>query len=122
MEKRTFGPKKRMTGLPKASKAVVKFLTLPKIIETEFDTGHGPNKKSKWEIGVEVLECPKESLSGLGVMVWQTTAEVIRVDIYNLVLECLEKKFKLSELLKDLQLNSWEIIRDEQGLTGLKEI
>jgi len=119
MEKREFKPVRRMEGLPKASKATVKFLTLPKMIETEFDTGYGPNKKTKWEMQVEVIKHPNGSK---GEMAWQTTAEVIRVQIYNLVLECLETKFDLGELLKDLQLNKWEIIRDEQGLTGIKEI
>jgi len=119
MGKREFKPVKRMKGLDKASEATVNFLTLPKMIETEYDTGKGPNGKSKWELTIEVLEHP----AGLkGEWVWQTTCEVIRVDIYNLVLECLEKKFKVSALLEDLQLNSWKIMRDEQGLTSLKEI
>jgi len=119
MEKREFMPVRRMEGLPKASKATVKFLTLPKMIETEFDTGKGPNGKSKWEMQVEVIKHPNGSK---GVMAWQTTAEVIRVKVYGLVLEALDNKFDLGELLKDLQLNNWEIIRDEQGLTGIKEI
>ena len=35
-----------MKGLPKASKARVMFLTLPKEVETEFDTGYGDNNNS----------------------------------------------------------------------------
>ena len=49
MVKKRFGPKLKMDGLPKASKAKVKFLSLPKEIETTFDTGYGPKKNLKWE-------------------------------------------------------------------------
>ena len=118
MEKREFKPKRKMKGLDKASEATVKFLTLPKIVESEYETGYGPNKMSKWEIEIDIIEHP-EGLKGNWF--WQTTCEVVRVQIYNLVLECTSKKEK-EDLRKDFSLNSWYIMRDEQGLTGIKEI
>jgi len=118
MEKREFKPKRKMKGLDKASEATVKFLTLPKIVESEFETGHGPNKMSKWEIEMDIVDHP----AGLtGHWFWQTTCEVVRVQIYNLVLECKTKKEE-EALRKDFSLNPWIIKRDEQGLTGLKEV
>jgi len=119
MEKRSFKPIRRMKGLDKASKAVVKFLSLPKMIETEFDTGFGPNNVSKWSIELEVIKHPNNIL---GKMEWHTTAEVVRLQIYGLVLEAGERKALLNELLKDLGTNNWEIERDEQGLTGINEL
>ena len=70
-----------MHGLPKASEAKVNFLSIPKEIETSFDTGHGPNKNLKWEIEIELLEHPTQEP---GNMVWQTTATVIRDEIMYL--------------------------------------
>ena len=83
MDKKRFGPKLKMEGLPKASKAKVNFLSLPKEIETPFDTGYGDNNNLKWEMEIELLEHPVQEV--LGKMVWQTTAEVIRVEIMALV-------------------------------------
>ena len=82
MEKKRFGPKLKMEGLPKASKAKVELLSLPKQIETPFDTGYGEDGKSKWEMNIKLLEHPTQEV--LGKMVWQTTASVIRVEIMNL--------------------------------------
>jgi len=54
MEKKRFGPKLKMEGLPKASKAKVNILTLPKAVETPYDTGYGPDKNLKWEMEIRI--------------------------------------------------------------------
>jgi alkyl hydroperoxide reductase subunit AhpF len=104
MVKKRFGPKLKMDGLPKASKAHVYILSLPKEIETMFDTGYGENKNSKWEMDIRLLNHPTQETRG--DMVWQTTAQVIRIEIMNLI-EMVNNKPKakenLADLLKDLQ-------------------
>jgi len=117
-EKRRLGPKTTMKGLPKASIAKVNFLSLPKEVETTFDTGHGEHNNSKWEMDIELLEHPNQEP---GVMVWQTTAEVIRKDIMTLVK--LSNAKELPELKKDLfQINYWSIEADESGVINLVEL
>jgi len=72
----------------------------------------------QWEIEMDIVDHP----AGLkGHWFWQTTCEVVRVQIYNLVLECKTKKEE-EALRVDFSLNPWKIMRDDQGLTGLKEI
>jgi len=111
-EKRRFGPKTTMKGLPKASVAKVNFLTLPKEVETSFDTGYGKNNNSKWEIEIELLKHPNQEP---GVMVWQTTAQVIRKDIM-----CLERT---DDLLKDwMRKKAWSIEADENGIINIVEL
>ena len=118
MEKRRIGPKATMKGLPKASKAKVNFLTLPKEVETTFDTGYGDNKNSKWEMDIDLLEHPNGTT---GLMAWQTTAEVIRKDIMYLINSSNAKE--LEELKKDLfQKNYWSIEADEVGIINLVEL
>ena len=123
MDKKRFGPKLKMEGLPKASKAKVNFLTLPVAIETPFDTGYGPDKNLKWEMEIELLEHPTQEV--LGKMVWQTTAEVIRVEIMNLIKMVNNKpqaKENLKDLLKDLKECEWHILCDASGQLNLQEI
>ena len=123
MEKKRFGPKLKMDGLPKASKARVCILSLPKEIETMFDTGYGENKNSKWEMDIRLLNHPTQET--LGDMVWQTTAQVIRIEIMNLI-EMVNNKPKAKEnlvdLLKDLQGCEWNITCDANGQMALEEI
>jgi len=119
MEKRRFGPKPTMRKIPNNGKATVKFLSLPKPVETTFDTGHGPDNNLKWEMDIELIAHPEQEA---GKMVWQTTAIVIRVEIYGLVLDCGDKKPPLNELLKDLGSSNWEIQADERGVINLQEI
>jgi len=123
MEKKRFGPKLKMEGLPKASKARVYILSLPKEIETMFDTGYGENKNSKWEMDIRLLNHPTQE--ALGDMVWQTTAQVIRIEIMNLI-EMVNNKPKakenLADLLKDLQGCEWNITCDANGQIALEEI
>ena len=118
MEKRRFGPKLTMDALPKGSKAKVKFLSLPKEIETPFETGHGPNKNLKWEMKIVLLEHPTQEI--LGDMVWQTTASVIRLDIAGLMNG--KDKKALTALLEDLQTNEWYIMCNPKGQLSIKEI
>ena len=110
MVKKRFGPRKRMHGLPKASVAKVNFLSIPKEIETSFDTGHGPNKNLKWEIEIDLLEHPPQEP---GKMVWQTTAEVIRKDIMGL-------DWEDSTICADwARKKHWTIETDETGIINL---
>jgi len=109
-----------MKKIPNNGKATVNFLSLPKEVETTFETGYGENGKTKWEMDIELLQHPDQEV--LGKMVWQTTAIVIRVEIYGLVLEAGTRKPLLNELLKDLGSNNWEIQSDERGVINLQEL
>ena len=118
MTKRRFGPKLKMEGLPKASKAKVNFLSLPKEIETPFDTGYGKDGKTKWEMAIELLDHPTQDTRGL--MVWQTTASVIRVEIVNLMKNGTKKDTE--HLLNDLQSCEWYICSDANGQVSIEEV
>ena len=118
MEKKRFGPKLKMDGLPKASKAKVNFLSLPKEIQTPFDTGFGEDKNSKWEMEIELLEHPTQEV--LGKMVWQTTAQVIRLEIIGLM--NLSGDDVRRDLEKDWKKCTWYIEVDETGQTCLVEV
>jgi len=118
MDKKRFGPKLKMEGLAKASKAKVNFLTLPVEIETPFDTGYGPDKNLKWEMEIELLEHPVQDV--LGKMVWQTTASVVRLEIMALMRSSNDKYNK--DLLKDLTSCTWYIICDATGQVSIEEI
>jgi hypothetical protein len=115
MEKKRFGPKTTMKGLPKASIAKINFLSLPKEVETSFVTGYGDNNNSKWEIEIDLLEHPDQEP---GRMVWQTTAQVIRIEIMNLVTLDLDDKIEKDWLRK----NAWSIEADENGLINIVEL
>jgi len=125
-EKRRFGPKPTMKKIPKSGKALVNFLSLPKPIISNWITGYDiegnedEKGKAKWEMDIEVLSHP--TMEVLGKMAWQTTAIVIREEIYGLILEAGTQKPLLNELLKDLGTNNWEIQVDERGLTNLQEL
>ena len=118
MEKKRFGPKLKMEGLPKASKAKVNFLTLPIPIGTPYVTGYGPDNNLKWEMEIELLEHPVQEV--LGKMVWQTTAEVIRVEIMKLIDD--SNKKDLENLLKDFKSCEWHILCDATGQLNIEEI
>ena len=126
MEKRRFGPKPTMKKIPKSGKATVNFLSLPKPIISNWITGfdidgkEDEKGKAKWEMDIELLAHP--TMEVLGKMAWQTTAIVIREEIYGLVLEAGTRKPLLNELLKDLGSNNWEIQADERGVINLQEI
>ena len=112
MEKKSFGPKLKMDGLPKASKAKVNFLSLPKEIQTPFDTGFGEDKNSKWEMEIELLEHPTQEV--LGKMVWQTTASVIRLEIMAIP--------QTKKVLEEFKENEWHILCDAKGQLSLREL
>jgi hypothetical protein len=116
MDKKRFGPKLKMEGLPKASKAKVNFLTLPVAIETPFDTGYGSDKNLKWEMEIELLEHPTQEV--LGKMVWQTTAAVVRLELMALH----NKEGARKHLLKDLTSCTWYILCDATGQVSIEEI
>ena len=62
--------------------------TIPEEFESEWDTGYGKNKRSKWSLTFTLLKHPHSSYSlpkqGLEVS-WETVAEVIRVDVLALL-------------------------------------
>jgi len=118
MEKKRFGPKLKMDGLPKASKAKVNFITLPKEITTAFDTGYGTDGNSKWEMEIVLLEHPTQTV--LGDMVWQTTASVIRLEIVKLMYDGTKKDNE--HLLNDIQSCEWYIACDANGQISLEEV
>ena len=118
MEKKRFGPKLKMEGLPKASKAKVNFLTLRIAVETTFDTGYGPKKNLKWEMEIDLLDHP--TMEVLGKMVWQTTAQVIRLEIINLI--DLNDKKGMTALLDDLKSCEWHILCDANGQVSIEEV
>ena len=116
MVKKRFGPKLKLEGLPKASRAKVKLLSLPKEIETTFETGYGPNNNLKWEMDIELLDHPTQEV--LGKMVWQTTASVIRLEIMGII----NMKLDTPEaLLKDLKSCEWYIVCDPNGQISIEE-
>lgn len=124
MEKRRIGPKATMKGLPKASLAKVNFLTLPKPVESDFVTGYNlqgekdEDGKTKWQMNIDLLEHPNGTS---GLMLWQTTSEVIRKDIMYLVESANTKE--IAELEKDLfQKNYWGIESDKTGIINLVEL
>ena len=114
-EKRRFGPKLKMEGLPKASKAKVLFNTLPKAVETTFETGYGPDKNLKWEMEIELLEHPTQEV--LGKMVWQTTASVVRLELMALT-----HKEARKDLIKDLKSCQWYITCDANGQIAIEVV
>jgi len=58
--------------------------SIPEEFESEWDTGYGKNKNSKWSLTFTLLKHPHSSYSlsvkGLEVT-WETVAEVIRVSV-----------------------------------------
>jgi len=62
--------------------------TIPEEFESEWDTGYGKNKNSKWSLTFTLLKHPHSSYSlpkqGLEVS-WETVAEVIRIDVLALL-------------------------------------
>jgi hypothetical protein len=121
MEKRRFGPKLKMNGLPKATQSKVLFHSLPKAIETTFETGYGPDNNLKWEMDITLLEHPTQAVTNEGMkMVWQTTASVVRDELMYLVNKSSSKE--LPHLLKDLKSCEWNIVCDANGLISIEEI
>ena len=117
MEKRRFGPKLKMVGLAKGQSAKVLMHTLPKVVETTFETGYGPDNNYKWEIDITLLEHPTQEP---GEMIWQTTATVIRDEIMYLCNKQADDK-TLEALRKDLASCEWYIVSDANGMISLVE-
>jgi hypothetical protein len=101
MVKKTIGPKKVMKGLSKFETAKVNFLSLPKPVLTNYDTGYNiegekvEGGKAKWEVEIELLQHPNGET---GKMVWQTNCQVVRVDLMEW-----DVQFDKKAALKDLQ-------------------
>ena len=89
------GPKTTMNGLKKYESAKVIFLSLPEPVVTPFETGYNKEGKKeeggtyKWEMDIELLEHPTQEP---GEMVWQTTAEVIRIDVIEAFATIIEQE------------------------------
>ena len=113
-----------MDALPKGSKALVSFFTLPKPVMTMYDTGFGAMGEKmngggfKWEIEIDLLNHPTQEARGK--MLWQTTATVIRVEIMNLIHEGTKKDTE--NLLKDFMSCEWHITCDGNGQIALEEV
>jgi len=90
--------------------------SIPEEFESEWDTGYGKNKRSKWSFTFTLLKHPHSSYSlskeGLEVK-WETVAEVIRVDV---VLNLKDKGF--AEAWKDPEF-IWTLKRREDGSYSL---
>jgi hypothetical protein len=116
MEKISIGPKEVMKGLSKGEVAEVNFLSLPKPVETNFPTGYNVDGEkveggnAKWEMKINLLNHPNGSS---GEMVWQTTAEVVRVDLFGFVSD--DEK-QMSKAFKDLS-NTFHFIYQTQSGT-----
>jgi hypothetical protein len=120
MEKKRFGPKLSMDALPKGSKAKVLFNSLPKAVETSFETGYGPDKNLKWEMDIELLEHPIQEV--LGKMIWQTTANVVRIELMGLHHKQKDGTLTNEELIKDLKSCKWYICCDAKGQISIEEV
>ena len=124
MEKKRFGPKMTMDALPKGSKALVSFLNLPIPVMTIYETGFGADGKKlpgggfKWEMPIVLKDHPTQEARG--VMVWQTTASVIREEIMNLVDQGTKKDTE--NLLNDIKSCEWHIVCDGNGRISIEEV
>jgi len=90
--------------------------SIPDEFESEWDTGYGKNKNSKWSLTFTLLKHPHSSYSlseeGLHVK-WETVAEVIRVGV---VLNLKEKDF--AKAWTDPEF-IWTLKRREDGSYSL---
>ena len=90
--------------------------TIPEEFESDWDTGYGKNKRSKWSLTFTLLKHPHSSYSlpkqGLEVS-WETVAEVIRVDV---VLNLKEKDFAKAWVDPEF---IWTLKRREDGSYSL---
>jgi len=89
--------------------------SIPEEFESEWDTGYGKNKNSKWSFTFTLLKHPHSSysLSDKGLEVkWETVAEVIRVDVLAML------KTDLGEYWTDPEY-IWTLKRREDGSYAL---
>ena len=83
-KKYVLGSTPRFKQLQPGEKCLFVKGSVPKEFESEWDTGYGKNKNSKWSLTLTLLKHPHSSysLSDKGLEVkWETVAEVIRVDL-----------------------------------------
>jgi hypothetical protein len=89
--------------------------SIPEEFESEWDTGYGENKNSKWSLTLTLLKHPHPSysfLTGPGKdieVVWETVAEVIRIS----VVESLKDK-DFAKAWKDPEF-IWTLTRRDDG-------
>ena len=86
--------------------------SIPKVFESEWDTGYGDHGKSKWSLSFTLLKHPHSSyfLSKEGLEVtWETTAEVIRVSVVGSL-----KDKDFAAAWKDPEF-IWTLTRREDG-------
>jgi len=86
--------------------------SIPEEFESEWDTGYGKNKNSKWSLTFILLKHPHSSYSlsekGLEVT-WETVAEVIRVSVVTMLDDP-----KFAQAWKDSEF-IWTLTRREDG-------
>ena len=89
--------------------------SIPEEFESEWDTGYGKNKNSKWSLTFTLLKHPHPSysfLTGAGKdieVVWETVAEVIRVSVVTMLDDP-----KFAQAWKDPEF-IWTLTRREDG-------
>jgi len=92
--------------------------SIPEEFESEWDTGYGKNKNSKWSLTFTLLKHPHSSysLSTKGLVVtWETVAEVIRVG----VLDMLKSNKEFKEFWNDPEF-IWTLERRDDGSYELR--
>ena len=106
------GGKPRFRPLGPGEECEFSGATIPEEFESEWDTGYGRNKNSKWSLSFTLFKHPHSSYSlsekGLEVS-WETVAEVIRIS----VVESLKDK-DFAEAWTDLEF-IWTLSRREDG-------
>jgi len=98
----SFGQPSLMKAIEPGQKATLKFLELPKAVDTEWGT--------KFSVDILLLSHPLYSIpSSKGIkMVWQTSAKVLN-DIDNLLKE------KKGDFMKDYYALTWELSVADDG-------
>ena len=106
-KKYSFGTESKMKALEPGTKATLRFLGDPKVVETEYG--------EKYSIPILLLQHPSyPSLSSKGMEVsWETKAQVIEKDLVPLLKE--SKEFQ-----KDYLEHTWELRVDDGGAYRLE--
>ena len=101
--KYSFGKPSLMKAIEPGQKAMLKFLTIPKTVDTEWG--------QKYSVDILLLSHPLYSItSSKGIkMTWQTSAKVL-TDIIDLIVVEEDKTFK-----EDYYGMTWELSVEEDG-------
>jgi hypothetical protein len=116
-KKYSFGTDSKMKALEPGTKATLRFLGDPKVVETEYG--------EKYSIPILLLNHPLyPSLSSKGTkMVWETKAQVISKDLLPLLglkSDCTEFNEGSETFKKDYLEHTWELRVDDGGAYRLE--